>query len=157
MNAQGGVKIIARNRKATHDYFLEDRFEAGLVLRGTEIKSIRSGQVSLKEAHVFVDGEEAWLVDMHIAPYEAASGFNHEPRRRRKLLLHKREIERLYVKIRQKGYTIIPTQLYLKHGLAKVEIALGRGKRKYDKRRELAKKAAQRDIERALSQRGKGR
>jgi SsrA-binding protein len=152
--SQAEVKVVARNRKASHDYFLEDRFEAGLVLRGTEIKSIRTGQVSLKEAHVVIDGEEAWIVDMHIAPYEAASNNNHEPKRKRKLLLHKREIERLYGKIQQKGYTIIPTQLYLVHGLAKVEIALARGKRKYDKRRELAKKAAQRDVERALSKRG---
>jgi SsrA-binding protein len=147
-------RIVARNRKASHDYFLEDRYEAGLVLRGTEIKSIRAGQVSLKEAHVVVDGDEAWIVDMHIGPYEAASKNNHEPKRRRKLLLHKREIDRLYGKVKQKGYTIIPTQLYLKRGLAKVEIALARGKRKYDKRRELAEKAAQRDVERALSRRG---
>jgi SsrA-binding protein len=155
--SDNGVKIIARNRKASHDYFLEDRFEAGLVLKGTEIKSIRSGQVSLKEAHVVVNGEEAWIVDMHVAPYEAASKYNHEPKRKRKLLLHKREIERLYGQIRQKGYTVIPTQLYLKRGLAKVEIALARGKRKYDKRRELAEKAAQRDVERALSRRGRRR
>lgn len=153
--SDAGVKVVARNRKASHDYFLEDRYEAGLVLRGTEIKSIRSGQVSLKEAHVVVDGEEAWVVDMHIAPYEAASKYNHEPKRKRKLLLHKRQIDQLYGKIRQKGYTVIPTQLYLKHGLAKVEIALARGKRKYDKRRELAKKVAQRDVERALSRRGR--
>lgn len=150
-------KIVARNRKASHDYFLEDRYEAGLVLRGTEIKSIRAGQVSLKEAHVVVDGDEAWIVDMHIGPYEAASKYNHEPKRRRKLLLHKREIDRLYGKVKQKGYTIIPTQLYLIRGLAKVEIALARGKRKYDKRRELAEKAAQRDVERALSRRGRRR
>jgi SsrA-binding protein len=151
------IKIVARNRKATHDYFLEDRYEAGLVLKGTEIKSIRAGQVSLKEAHVVVDGQEAWIVDMHIGHYEAASKYNHEPKRRRKLLLHKREIERLYGKVKQKGNTIIPTQLYLKHGLAKVEIALARGKRKYDKRRQLAEKAAQRDVERALSRRGRKR
>ncbi len=155
--SDSGVKVVARNRKASHDYFLEDRFEAGLVLRGTEIKSIRAGQVSLKEAHVVVNGDEAWIVDMHIAPYEAASKYNHEPKRRRKLLLHKREIERLYGKVRQKGYTVIPTQLYLKRGLAKVEIALGRGKRKYDKRRELARKAAERDVERALSSRRRRR
>lgn len=155
--SENGVKIVARNRKASYDYFLEDRLEAGLVLRGSEIKSIRSGQVSLKEAHVEIVGQEAWLVDMHIAPYEAANKYNHEPKRRRKLLLHKREIDRLYGKVRQKGYTIIPTQLYLIRGLAKVEIALGRGKRKYDKRRELAKKAAQRDVERALSRRDRKR
>ncbi len=150
-----GVKVVARNRKAAHDYHLEDRLEAGIALRGTEIKSIRSGQVSLKEAHVEVDGEQAWLVNAHIAPYQAASTFNHEPRRRRKLLLHKREIQRLYDRVRQRGYTIIPTRMYLRRGRAKLEIALARGKRKYDKRRELAEKAAQRDIDRALARKGR--
>jgi len=145
-----GVKVVARNRKAAHDYHLEDRLEAGIALRGTEIKSIRSGQVSLKEAHVEVDGEQAWLVNAHIAPYQAASTFNHEPRRRRKLLLH-----RLYDRVRQRGYTIIPTRMELRPGRAKLEIALARGKRKYDKRRELAEKAAQRDIDRALARKGR--
>ena len=116
---------------------------------------MRAGQISLKEAHVEVDGEEAWLVDAHIAPYQAAGTFNHDPRRRRKLLLHKREIQKLHDRVRQRGYTIIPTRMYLRRGIAKVEIALARGKRKFDKRRELAKKAAAREIERALARRGK--
>ncbi len=151
--AKGEIKVIATNRKARHEYFLEDSYEAGLSLRGSEIKSIRAGQVSLKEAHVEVDGEEAWLVNAHIAPYELAGQFNHEPRRRRRLLLHKREIHRLYDAVRQKGYTIIPLRLYLTGGKAKLEIALARGKRKYDKRKEISKRDAARDIERALARR----
>jgi len=146
-------KTIARNKKAVHDYILEDRLEAGIVLRGTEIKSARSGNVSLKEAYVQIIGEEAWLVNAHIASYQAASLFNHDPRRRRKLLLHRREILRLDAKIRQRGYTVIPTRMYLKKGRAKVEIALARGKRKYDKRREIAEKDAARDIERSFARR----
>ncbi|MCJ7569257.1 MAG: SsrA-binding protein SmpB [Anaerolineales bacterium] len=148
-------KTIARNKKAAHDYILEDRLEAGIVLRGTEIKSARSGNVSLKEAHVQISGEEAWLVNAHIAPYLAASAFNHDPRRRRKLLLHRKEILRLDAKVRQRGYTVIPTRMYLKDGRAKLEIALARGKRKYDKRREIAEKDAARDIERSLARRSR--
>ena len=146
-------KTIARNKKAAHDYNLEDRLEAGIVLRGTEIKSARSGNVSLKEAYVQISGEEAWLVNAYIAPYRAASAFNHDPRRRRKLLLHRREILRLDAKIHQRGYTVIPTRMYLKDGRAKLEIALARGKRKYDKRREIAEKDVARDIERSLARR----
>ena len=146
-------KTIAKNKKAAYDYILEDRLEAGIVLRGTEIKSARSGNVSLKEAYVQISGEEAWLVNAHIAPYQAASLFNHDPRRRRKLLLHRREILRLDAKIKQRGYTVVPTRMYLKKGRAKVEIALARGKRKYDKRRELAEKDAARDIERSFARR----
>jgi SsrA-binding protein len=156
MSAGTEVKNIATNRKAAHDYDLEDRFEAGIVLTGSEIKSIRAHQVSLKEAHVQIDSNGVWLVNAHIAPYDPANQFNHDPRRRRKLLLHKREISNLYDQVRQRGFTIIPTRLYLKSGLAKVEIALAKGKRKYDKRRELAKKAADRDIERALSRKRRG-
>ncbi|NIM92595.1 MAG: SsrA-binding protein SmpB [Anaerolineales bacterium] len=148
--SQEGIKIIATNRKARHDYFLEDRIEAGIVLQGSEIKSIRAGSVSLREAYVHVDGHEAWLVNAHIAPYDPASSMNHDPRRRRKLLLHKREIIRLYERVRQKGYTIVPTSMYLKKGIAKVEIALARGKRKYDKRREIAKRDAEREIARSV-------
>jgi SsrA-binding protein len=149
------IKVIATNRKARHDFFLEDRFEAGLSLRGTEIKSIRAGQVSLKEAHIEVDGSEAWLVNAHIAPYESAGQFNHEPKRRRRLLLHKREIQKLFDRVRQKGYTVVPLRLYLKHGKAKLEIALAKGKRKYDKRKEISKRDAEREIERTLARRGR--
>jgi len=145
-----GIKVVATNRKARHDYFLLDTYEAGIVLLGSEIKSIRAGQVSIKEAYVRVDGEEAWLVDAHIAPYIQANRYNHDPRRQRKLLLHKKEIQRLYDEVRKKGTTIIPTRVYLKDGRAKVEIASARGKRKYDKRQDIAKRDAQREIERQL-------
>lgn len=148
-------KVISTNRKARHDYFLEDTFEAGLSLRGSEIKSIRAGQVSLKESHIEVDGSEAWLVNAHIAPYESAGQFNHEPRRRRRLLLHKREIHRLFDRVRQKGYTIVPLRLYIKRGKAKLEIALAKGKRQYDKRKEITKRDAARDVERELARRGR--
>jgi SsrA-binding protein len=148
-----GIKLIASNRKARHDYFLEDHFEAGIVLMGTEIKSIRAGRVSLREAYVITDGDEAWLIDAHIAPYDPASRMNHEPKRRRKLLLHKREISKLYNGIMQKGYTIIPISMYLKSGKAKVEIALARGKKQYDKRRDIAKRDAEREIARSIGRR----
>lgn len=149
------VKTVATNRKARHDYFIEDRLEAGIALKGTEIKSIRKGSISLREAYVRIDGENAWLVGAHIAPYDPASGFNHDPIRDRRLLLHKREIHRLYDKVRQRGYAVIPLRVYLKSGRAKVEIALAKGKRKYDKRRELARKDAAREIERAMARRNR--
>lgn len=147
------TKTVATNRKAAHDYHLEDRLEAGIELKGTEIKSIRAGQVSLREAHVFIDGREAWLVNAHIAPYDPASHFNHNPRRERRLLLKKREIGRWYNRVRQRGYTIIPTRMYLKGGKAKVEIALAKGKKQYDKRREIAKREAAREMDRAAARR----
>ena len=143
-----GQKIIARNRKASHDYFLED-------FLGTEIKSIRAGQVSLKEAYVRLDRHEAFLVNAHIAPYNPASHFNHDPRRPRKLLLHKREIRRMHEKVSQRGYTIVPTKMYLTKGRAKVEIATARGKRQYDKRKEIAKRETDREIEREMARRRK--
>ena len=151
--ANEGIKVIATNRKARHDYFIEDRFEAGIVLRGSEIKSVRAGRVSLRESYVATDGEEAWLVNAHIAPYDPASRLNHEPRRRRKLLLHKREIYKLHNGVQHKGYTIIPLTMYLKSGKAKIEIALARGKRQYDKRREIAKRDAEREMSRSLGRR----
>ena len=142
------VKIVATNRKAKFDYFLQETFEAGISLQGSEIKSIRAGQISLKEAYVQTDGKEAWLLDAHVAPYEHANRFNHEPVRPRRLLLHKREIRRLWNDMRQKGMTIVPTRVYLKNGRAKVEIALARGKKSYDKRETIAKRDRQRDMER---------
>ncbi len=145
------IKIVATNRKAQHDYFLDETLEAGLVLQGSEIKSIRAGKVSLREAFVRIDDNlEAWLMNAHIAPYDAASHFNHDPRRPRKLLLHKREILRLWQKVREKGVTIVPTKMYLKNGRAKVEIAVARGKKKYDKRAEIARRDMEREIEREL-------
>jgi SsrA-binding protein len=148
-----GIKVIATNRKARHEYHFHDTYEAGLVLMGSEIKSIRAGRVSLREGFVLFEGGEAWLVNVHIAPYDPASQQSHEPRRRRKLLLHRREIDRLRSRVQEKGYTVIPIKLYLKDGRAKVEIALGRGKRQYDKRQTLAKRDSKRRVERALKER----
>jgi SsrA-binding protein len=143
-------KTIATNRKARHDYHLYDRFEAGLVLRGSEIKSIRAGQVSIKEAYIRVNGQEAWLVDAHIAQYEPASRENHDPRRERKLLLHRKEIIQLFDEVRQKSVTIVPLRVYLKNGRAKLEIAVAKGKKNYDKRQELAERDAEREIRRQM-------
>ena len=148
-----GIKVVATNRKASHEYFLLQNFEAGLVLQGSEIKSIRAGHISLAEAYVRVDGEEAWLVDAHIAPYEQASLYNHEPRRPRKLLLHRNEIRELWDEVRQKGVTIIPLKVYLKDGRAKVEISIAKGKKLYDKRDAIAKRDASREIEREFHRR----
>jgi SsrA-binding protein len=148
-----GIKVVARNRKASHEFFLLERFEAGLVLQGSEIKSIRAGQVSLAEAYVRVDGREAWLVDAHIAPYDQASIYNHEPRRDRKLLLHSSEIRELWNEVRQKGVTIVPLQIYLKDGRAKLEIAVAKGKKLYDKRQAIARRDAEREMERQLRRR----
>jgi SsrA-binding protein len=148
-----GVKVISTNRKASHDYFLFDRFEAGLVLKGTEIKSIRAGQISIKEAYIAIDQGEAWLVDAHIAPYDPASRENHDPTRRRKLLLHRKEIGKLHDGLRQKGLTIIPLRVYLKDGRAKIELAMARGKKKYDKRAAIAKRDAEREIQRNMKTR----
>ena len=149
------TKVIATNRKASHDYFLEDRLEAGIALQGSEIKSLRASQVSLREAYVRTDGQEVWLVNAHIAPYDPASRLNHDPRRERKLLLHRREIAKLFEQVRLRGYTLIPTRIYLSGGRAKVEVALARGKKQYDKRREIADREAERDLRRALSHKGK--
>lgn len=142
------IKVVARNRKANFEYFLLERFEAGLALQGSEIKSIRNGQISINEAFIQTDGIEAWLMDSHISPYERASHFQHDPKRPRRLLLHKREIRELWNETRKKGVTIIPTMVYLKNGKAKIEIALAKGKKLYDKRQDIAKRDAQRDIER---------
>lgn len=142
------IKIVATNRKAGHEYFLLEQFEAGLALQGSEIKSIRAGQISLAEAYVRLDGREAWLMDAHIAPYEQASMNNHEPRRPRRLLLHRSELRRLWNEVRQKGVTIVPTRMYLKNGRAKIEIAVAKGKKLYDKREAIAKRDAERDMAR---------
>lgn len=149
------IKVVATNRKARHEYFILEQFEAGIALRGSEIKSVRQGQISLAEAYVNIDGREAWLLDAHIAPYEQAGIFNHEPRRPRKLLLHRRQITELWNLVRQKGVTIIPLRVYLKQGRAKVEIAVARGKKLYDKRQEIAKRDLQRELERETSRRNR--
>lgn len=148
-----GIKIVAKNRKAKFEFELGETYEAGLELRGSEIKSIRAGQVSLQEAYVRTNGEQAWLVGAHIAAYDQASIFNHEPERERRLLLHKREIKALWDGIRIKGMTIVPTIMYLKNGRAKVEIALAKGKRLYDKRQDIKKRDMDREINRAMDDR----
>jgi len=147
------VKVVATNRRAKHEYFILETFEAGIVLQGSEIKSVRMGQISLAEAFVRINGAEAWLEEAHIAPYEQASRFNHEPVRPRKLLLHSSEIHKLWNTIRQKGVAVIPLSVYLKNGKAKVEIAIAKGKKLYDKRAEIAERDSKREIERQLHSR----
>jgi SsrA-binding protein len=147
------VKVVATNRRARHEYFILDTYEAGIALQGSEIKSIRAGHISLAEAYIQVDGEQAWLVEAHVAPYEQASHYNHEPRRPRKLLLHKSEIRTIWDDVRKKGVTVIPLQVYLKNGRAKVEIAVARGKKLYDKRQDIARREAERELQRSLRRR----
>ena len=150
-----GIKTVATNRKARHEYIILDTYEAGLVLKGSEIKSIRAGRISLAESYIDIqNGQEAWLVSAHIAPYDQASHYNHNPTRPRKLLLHRKEIDHLWDQVRQKGVTIIPLRVYLVDGLAKIEIALAKGKKLYDKRAAIAKRDAEREVERQLHQRG---
>jgi SsrA-binding protein len=145
-----GEKLITDNRKARHDYHLVERFEAGLVLTGSEVKSLRAGRASLQQAYADVRDGEAWLIGAHIDPYDQAGAANHDPVRDRKLLLKRREIESLFGKVRERGLTLVPTRMYFKDGRAKVEIALARGKDVRDKRRDIAKRDADRQIERAL-------
>jgi SsrA-binding protein len=146
-----GVKIVATNRKASHDYAILDRLEAGISLQGSEIKSVRAGQINLREGYVEINSLQAWLINVNISPYDPASRMNHDPLRRKRLLLHRKEIARLQEAQQQKGLTIVPLRVYLKRGMAKVEIALARGLRKYDKRQAIAKKDAEREIRRAMS------
>jgi SsrA-binding protein len=144
------LKVVTTNRKAYHEYFVEDDFEAGLVLTGTEIKSIRAGHVNVQESYIQVTENEAWVYGMHIATYEQGNRQNHEPLRPRKLLLHSYEIDRLVQRVQQRGYTVIPLRLLIRKGRAKLQIALAKGKKLYDKRESLAKRDAQRNIERSL-------
>ncbi len=143
-------KVIAQNRKASHDYFLEDRFEAGIALTGTEIKSIRKGKVNLKDSYVSFVDNEAFIKEMHISAYDFGNRFNHDETRIRKLLLHKSEIKKLFQKVKIKGYSVVPTRLYLKNGRAKLEIALAKGKALYDKRETDKQRDAKREIEKAM-------
>jgi SsrA-binding protein len=148
-----GRKLVASNKKARHDYLIEDVFEAGMVLSGTEVKSLRAGRASLVDGFVSITDGEAWLEAVHIPEYALGTWTNHPVRRRRKLLLHRDEIERLAQATREKGQTIVPLQLYFKDGRAKVEIALARGKREYDKRQALRERQDKRETDRAISQR----
>lgn len=154
---KSGVQVKATNRKALRDYEIEDRFEAGLVLVGSEIKSIREGKASLRESFAVIEGGEAWLYAMNVSEYVKASHFGHDPIRPRKLLLHKDQIKRLTGQIAEKGYTLVPLRLYIKDNRAKVELGLARGKRKHDKRVEIAKRDADREMERAVRYRGRSR
>lgn len=145
-------KVIARNKKARHDYSIEETYETGIVLQGTEVKSIRAGRVNLKDSYAQVRNGEVFLYNVHISPYTHGNRENHEPERPRKLLLHKREIRTLIGKTRELGYTLVPLSLYWNGRHIKVELALAKGKKQYDKRRELAKKTAQREMERAFKE-----
>jgi SsrA-binding protein len=154
---EAGRKLIAQNKKARHDYHLDDVYEAGLVLMGTEVKSLRAGRASLVDAYARIKDGEVWLENAHIPEYTQGSWTNHEPRRPRKLLLHRDEIAKLIGKTKESGLTLIPLALYFKDGKAKVEIALARGKKSYDKRQTLAARDAEREIARAAGRRAKGR
>ncbi len=151
------LKTITVNRKAYHDYHIEDSVEAGLVLTGTEIKSIRAGRVNLRDSYARVEGRELWLLGAHIAPYPGGNRYNHEPKRPRKLLLHRGEIEELGGAVLRKGLTIVPLKMYLKNGIAKVELGVARGKKAYDKREAMAQRDAQREIQRAFSHKASGK
>jgi SsrA-binding protein len=153
MAADQDRKVIARNRRARHDYHIDDVVEAGLVLTGTEVKSLRAGRASLTDGFGQVTDGEAWLHGVHIPEYTLGTWTNHEPRRTRKLLLHRKEIDRLAVSTRERGLTLIPLSLYFKDGRVKVELALARGKRTYDKRHDLAERDAAREVDRALRRR----
>jgi SsrA-binding protein len=151
-----GRKLVAQNKKARHDYHIEDTFEAGLVLTGTEVKSLRAGRASLVDGFVDIDGHEAWLHGVHIPEYTQGTWTNHSARRKRKLLLNRDEIDKIERKVNEKGFTIVPTSLYFKDGRAKVEIALAKGKKTYDKRHAIAERDATREAERDLGRRLKG-
>ena len=150
---KSSVKIIAQNKKAYHDYFVDEKYEAGIELFGTEVKSIRAGKVNLKESYCDIKDGEVFVVGMHISPYEQGNVFNKDPLRSKKLLLHKREILKLFGLVSQKGYTLVPLQIYLKNSRVKVEIGLCRGKKLYDKREDMARNDAKRDMERAFKSR----
>ena len=156
MAKEQGRKLVAQNKKARHDYHIEDTYEAGLVLQGTEVKSLRQGRASLVDGFVDIDGHEAWLHGVHIPEYTEGTWTNHEPRRVRKMLLNRTEIDKWERKVNERGYTIVPLALYFKDGRAKVEIALARGKKTYDKRQSLAAKQADREKQQALGRRLKG-
>jgi SsrA-binding protein len=153
--AETGIKVIAENRRASFEYFLEDRFEAGLVLVGTEIKSIRAHSSNIGDAYIQIYKEEAYIYGMNIPVYLQGNIFNHDPLRTRKLLLHKKEISRLQKSVKEKGYTIVATKLYLQNGYAKIQIALGKGKKLYDKREDSKRKSQEKEVRQTLGKRSK--
>ncbi|MCG7336200.1 SsrA-binding protein SmpB [Sporosarcina sp. ACRSM] len=148
--AKGAGKVVAVNKKANHDFAIEETIEAGIVLQGTEIKSIRNGKVQLRDSFVRIRNNEAWISNMHISPYDQGNRFNHDPLRSRKLLLHKKQISSLIGRTKEQGFAIVPLKMYLKDGFAKVLIGIGKGKKDYDKREDLKKKEAKREMARAL-------
>lgn len=148
--AKGTGSVLAQNKKASHDYFIEETYEAGMVLTGTEIKAIRAARVQLKESYITIRGGEAWIRNMHISPFEQGNRFNHDPLRERKLLLHKKQISELLGAVKRDGYTIVPLKIYIKDGYAKLLIGLGKGKKDYDKRHDMRKKDAKREMDRVL-------
>ncbi len=153
----GDLRLVATNRRARHEYWIEETHEAGIALTGTEVKSLRAGHVILGDAFARIDRGEAWLLHLHISPYEQGNIQNHDPMRTRKLLLHKREIARLGDRVQQRGYTLVPLRIYFRRGVAKVELGLARGRHTYDKRERIAERDAARRIERALGARDAGR
>lgn len=155
MDKKLSTKTIAKNKKAFHDYFIEDTFEAGIELFGTEVKSVRLGQVNLKESYATIDDGEVFVKGMHISPYEKGNIFNKDPLRDKKLLLHKYEINKLFGAVKEKGFSLVPLSVYLKGSMVKVELALVRGKKDYDRRHDIASRDAKRDMERALRERNK--
>ena len=148
MKAKEGIKVVAQNRKARHDYFIEDSYEAGMVLKGTEVKALRQGKVNLKDGYARIKSGELFLMDVHISPYTFGNRLNHDPLRPRKLLMHGGEIHRLMGKVREKGFSLIPLSIYFSHGRAKVSLALAKGKKLYDKRETLKRRAMEKEVER---------
>lgn len=147
------MKLIAQNKKAHHDYFLDDKYECGIVLKGTEIKSVRAGKVNIKDSYCLIRNEEMVIMNMHISKYDHGNTFNHDETRSRKLLLHKKQIRKIQNKVNQGGLTIVPIKVYLEKGLCKVEISLGKGKKNYDKRQSLKEKDSNRRLQQALKER----
>ena len=154
--AKESMKLVANNKKAYHDYFVDEKFEAGLVLHGTEVKSLRLGKCSIKESFIRIENGEVWVYGMHISPYEMGNIFNKDPLRPKKLLLHKYEINKLLGKIKEKGFTLVPLQVYFKDGKAKIEMGLCRGKKLHDKRQDIAKKDQRREAEKDFKIRNLG-
>jgi SsrA-binding protein len=150
-----GIKVIAENRRARFEYFIEDVIEAGIALRGTEVKSIRQGKANLADAYAALEGREVILYNMHVSPYDPASQFNHDPLRPRRLLLHRHEILKLRGRVMERGYTLVPLRLYFRQGLAKIELAVAKGKKFYDKREAMAKRDRDREIDRGMRERGR--
>ena len=151
-----GIKIVCQNKKARYNYTIEDTFEAGMVLRGTEVKSLRNGKANLVDSYATINGEEAWLTHCHIDPYTPATQFNHHPMRKRKLLLHKKEINKLIGKTQEKGCTLVPLKVYFKNGKAKVDLGIAKAKKLYDKRATLKKQESDREIDRAMKSNNRG-